>query len=350
MKFGQNNNGDPFKNLWRIIPGVLVSLVAILALFNFVNFGSAWAVIRTVKIWQIIFVALFTVFFLAVRAIGWKALLGEKATYKETFLKLSEGYFVNNIFPLRMGEISRAIFMGVTMQVNPAQILSSIVVERVFDLMIMATFLVILIPVVLDLQAYQSMALIILAVMIFGLITLYFIARNQEKVKKILGNLGQRVPMLNRFLLPIFYSLLDGFQTLRSPIQFVIGFFGVLGSWLVSMVQYSAFLIFMVKDAGWWWGVAANTALALGIALPSAPAGLGLFEGSLVAALKVFGIDESIGLAYALVLHVVQFIVTGAIGLYALYRDGNSVKGLFSRLTQQKQFRKNPINPGVGHE
>lgn len=293
-------------------------------------------IITSTPLSHIAIVAFFTLSFLTVRSLGWKALLGKNATFIETFLKVNEGYFVNNIFPFRLGEISRALFMGNTVKENPAKILSTIVVERVFDLIILAILLLNMLPYAFGLDLNPRFLWIILISMVAGLVVLFVIVRNQSFVREKLAWLGKKIPVFEKLGLPLAYSFLGGFQILTSPRQFVMGFLGVAGSWLVSLCQYSVFLLLMVPNAEWWWGAFSNVAMALGIALPSAPGGVGIFEGTIIAALNLFSIPEATALAYALLLHVVHYIITALIGLYALYRDGVSVKGLFSNLRNQK--------------
>ncbi len=106
----------------------------------------------------------------------------------------------------------------------------------------------------------------------------------------------------------------------------------------------------MAGQIKFWWGAFANTIMAMGIALPSAPAGLGIFETSIVAALNLFGINEALALAYAIILHVTQFVITAFIGLYALLRDGHSIRGLFSNLLKQQIIGSKENFSGVENE
>lgn len=338
MKFTEPTPKQTKNSLWRWVPGIVISLIAIFALFRFVKIGDTFSILVKIPFIYILFTVLFTLLFLVVRAAGWKALLGKKASYRESFLKINEGYFVNNVFPLRLGEISRALFMGASMNVHPGQVLSAIVIERVFDLMILAVALLIMVPHALGMAWAKNLGWIVLIAMMAGFFFLFLIIKNQVVVRNFLLKLAQKTPFLKSFVLPLIFSLLDGFQVINSFKQLFLGFLGVLGSWLVSLFQYSVLLLFFVSTANWWWGAFANTVMAMGIALPSAPAGLGIFETSIVAALKLFNINEEISLAYAILLHVTQFIVTAVIGLFALYRDGYSIKGLFSKLSDQKRL------------
>ena len=75
----------------------------------------------------------------------------------------------------------------------------------------------------------------------------------------------------------------------------------------------------------------------MGIAVPSAPANLGTFEGSLVGGLSLLGISSSAALAYAVVMHFMQFIVTGVLGFIGLSRAGQSLSTLFSQTSDKEE-------------
>ncbi|MGB6423127.1 MAG: hypothetical protein WBF05_14940, partial [Anaerolineales bacterium] len=56
------------------------------------------------------------------------------------------------------------------------------------------------------------------------------------------------------------------------------------------------------------------------------------FELATVAALSVFGLSTSVALAYALTAHLLNYLITGVLGAYALARDGETISGLYYRL------------------
>lgn len=331
-------NAAPKSNiLLRWLPGLLISAIAIFALTRFVDIDSTLLIIRSTNILYFFLMIAFTLGFLLVRAVGWRALLGNRPTYWQTFFKLNEGYLINNIFPFKLGEISRAVFMGATMKVNPGQILSTIVVERVIDLFILAIFLLILLPFAIGMDWIRQIAWVILILVIVGLVGLFFVSRNYQTVRGWLEKYGNKIPLVSKYLLPFLFAILEGFQTMQRPGQLVKGFLGILGSWVVSFVQYSLLILLLIPGSQFWWGAFANTILALGVALPSAPAGLGIFESSIVAAFGIFHINQESALAYALIMHITQFLLTASLGLFALFKDGYSLRGLFTNLLAQQQ-------------
>ncbi|MBW6471496.1 MAG: flippase-like domain-containing protein [Anaerolineaceae bacterium] len=350
MKLKSQKSSFNINIIWRWVPGFLLSFIAIFALVKLVPVDRAFDLLKSTPFSYYLLAALFTLLFLLVRTLGWRALLGFRPTYKNTFLKLCLGYFINNIFPFRLGEISRAVFMGASLNANPGHILSSIFIERVLDLIILAFFLLIMLPYVVGMAWIKTTAWLILGIMVIGLIVLFFVIRNSRPFENLLSRIGKKSNLLAKLIVPFFLSLLEGFKTLRNPKQFAAGFLGVLASWLVSFVQFSLFLFILTGTSEWWWGAFANTTLALGIALPSAPAGLGIYESSIVAGLKLFNIDESIALAFALIMHVSQFVLIGILGIYALIRDGYSLKNLFSQLVQFKDQLKDEQRSGEMHD
>lgn len=340
MKSEQAQPAYDLNTVWRWIPGFLLSFIAIYALIKFVPIDQALKLLKNIPFWYYIFSAAFTLLFLLVRTLGWRALLSFRPTYMNTFWKLCLGYFINNIFPFRLGEISRAVFMGASLRVNPGQILSSIFIERVFDLIILAFFLLLMLPFVVGMTWIKTTAWLILGVMFIGLVILFFVIKNSTPFENFLQKIGKKSKIISKVIIPFTLSLLAGFKTLKNPKQFAVGFLGVLASWLVSFVQFSLFLFILTGTSEWWWGAFANASLALGIALPSAPAGLGIYESAIVAGLKLFNIDESLALVYALIMHISQFVLIGILGLYAISRDGYSFKNLFSQLAKFKEQMK----------
>ena len=68
-----------------------------------------------------------------------------------------------------------------------------------------------------------------------------------------------------------------------------------------------------------------NRVISLGIAIPSAPAGLGVFEAAAVGAFSILGLSISAGLAIAIVSHLISITFTGVIGMYGIFKDGESI-------------------------
>ena len=309
----------------RWLPGVLISLVALFVVFRLASWedlGPALARFRPVFILAGV---VSTLLFLGIRAIAWRAILGGKASVIQTFWAINQGYLLNNIFPLRAGELGRAVLLGQAANLRAVHVLSSIIIERAFDLAIAAGLLLATLPLALGMAWARPVALLTLLLVIAGLVVLYVVSRNHDPVVRWVEKLGERWGVVRRVIVPQIRSLLEGLGTLSNARQFVLSIFWLGLSWLVAVTQYYIFILAIEPQAPYWWGAFTDGVLALGIAIPSAPAAIGTFEAAIVGALNVLGIDETSALAYAITLHFIQFVVTGILGLTALLRQGKSL-------------------------
>ena len=126
------------KTFWL---GLVIGMGFLYFVFKDINAQQIWISIQKINFSYILAGAAFILAELILRAVRWKFLLrphdGPKV--KQLFSVLMIGYFSNNIIPLRMGELVRVQFLGTNYQVNRARALGTIVVERVFDVLMLLT-------------------------------------------------------------------------------------------------------------------------------------------------------------------------------------------------------------------
>ena len=343
----KSTNGSLWREPRRWLPGVLISILALYVVFRLASGEDLAMAFRQLQPLNVFAAVLLTLVFLLVRAVAWRILLNGKATVGQTFLAINEGYLLNNLLPLRAGEIGRAVFLGQTAGVNPFQVLSTVVIERAFDLAMAAGLMLATLPLALGLEQTQGIVVVVLLVVLAALTIMFLMARHQEWVSRQIARLGGRFRFVERFIVPQVKALLEGLSALNNPLLF-FGSFGLIAfSWLVAVTQYYIMLLPFAPDAPFWWGVFTDAALALGIAVPSAPGSLGVFEAAIVGALAVLGVSRSQALAYAITLHLLQFVLTGIIGLYGLAREGQSIGALIGQLKLRRERADHPGQGGV---
>jgi uncharacterized membrane protein YbhN (UPF0104 family) len=142
-----------------------------------------------------------------------------------------------------------------------------------------------------------------------------------------------------RWALPRLNSLLEGLGALAKPGQFLLSAVLIAGSWAFGGLETYVLLNSGVFSAPFWWTGFVLGVLSLGVALPAAPASLGVYEAAVVGALTLLNVSPADALAFAIVLHLIQIVSTGAIGAYALIRDGETISGLYTLVRESiKEF------------
>ena len=128
---------------------------------------------------------------------------------------------------------------------------------------------------------------------------------------------------------------IKGLTSLAKPKNLLIGVIYIVASWIlwVSLLYYALRII--EPAAPIWWAIFAEGVLALGIALPSAPASLGVYEGTMVVALSILGIDKNSALSSAIILHSLQILITSLIGIIGLSAHGFTLTEIINKISNR---------------
>ncbi len=269
---------------------------------------------------------------LGVRAVFWRTLLQEKASYPAVFWTMNEGYLLNNILPFRLGEIARAFILSRKAPVGFWEVLSTIILERILDLTMAVGLLFITLPFVVGGSNQMSIALIITGGGILALMALYLLARNREWAVGVFNKVSSRFPRMRKLAGNAVPAFIDGLAVLTDGRRFLKSVSLVLLNWLIAIFEYHVLIRAFIPGARLLWSGFTLAVTALGIAAPSSPGALGVFEAAMVGSLALFGVDASAALAAAITAHLLQYLVTGVLGIYGLVIDGESLAGLYRHL------------------
>lgn len=322
------------KVLRWLIP-LLISGLAIWLVLREIEFSQISENLAQIR-WQTYLLAT-VIYFIsyALRAFCWYILLRRKVTYKDAFFTMGVGYLLNNILPFRLGEIGRAVMLDEPGRTSPLEVFSSVVVERIFDVFLAAIFILSVLPRVIVGEFDQRLILIALILAVTGLLVLFILARFRERVAAWLTRWGQRSRFVENWIKPKVAHALEGFSVLTDPWAFFLAFGSLALSWGLAFGKH--FLIFrsLYPDPQFWWMMFVLSAGAFGAALPSAPAGLGVYEGVVVAAFALLGVGTSVAFTYAIVSHAMVFVYSNLIGLIGLRLRGEAVVAFIRRVLRR---------------
>ncbi len=325
------------KDIRRWLPGVLVSIVLLAILSRAVDWNSAVIAFTTVN-WA--FVILHAAFYFASvssRAMASRALLENRPSFRDSFLAVMQGYLLNNVLPLRLGELGRAYVLGRKIGVGMFNTLPAIVIERFYDLAFAAIVLIGTLPFVLTGVDWAAPAatstLIVVAV---GLLSLHLMARFRVQLKAWVERLGHKVALVEKYIVPQIETFLDGMVVLTNLKSFALSLFWMALTWAFGLGYMYAMLRGFYPAA-----TLAQSSFAFGAssfagAIPSAPSGLGVFEGAIVGSLAIVSVDSGIALAYAVMHHLAHLVYAGIVGLYGFSVDKIGLMDLYDQLVSRK--------------
>ncbi len=299
----------------RALPGFAISAIVLAAVFAFTDTKRLWASLKQIPLPVLLGAAALLAVSLGLRATAWRLLLGARIGWWDAFWALNLGYLVNNIIPFRAGEAMRALVASPKAKVSFWHALSTVVVERLFDVVLLAGMLIGSLPWVLDLPwarrtswAFGGGALAILAALAAAAIW-------RTRVALWLRHLEEKARnSLLKTLVNWGLSFLDGLEALASPWSLLAVVTLMVLSWAVQVVAYWMTLRALVPTAPMVWAAFVLGSVGMGVAVPSAPGGLGVMEGVVVFVLSAVGVDSAVALAFAFAMHAVYYAVTVIFG------------------------------------
>jgi glycosyltransferase 2 family protein len=333
--------------------GLAVSLTALAVAVRGVRLAEMAAALQQTNFVYVALAVGFNLLGLYARALSWYIILGRKVPYARAFSALNEGYLLNNVLPLRLGEVGRAYLVSRGRPLGTSQALSSVMVERLIDLCMIMGLLGVFLPLVAGLSWARQAALVWVLVTLLALVGLFVVARSRELVLRLFRWGAARVPRHASRLLrwePRLGAFVDGMGALRDGRRFLGAALCSGMAWLWAGIGNSMLLMSLpirLDSSVFVVGFFALVVCGLGAALPSAPASAGIFELSVVAALSVFQVESSLAMTYALAYHLVLFGLTSGLGAVALAREGESLAHLARAAQEFLGGKKSPAGISV---
>ena len=317
---------------WIFWVGLLISAVFLYLAFRKIDYRALWATLTTVQyVWLVPGLAIYFAGVL-VRAWRWQLLLTplKKVSLKTLFPIINIGYMGNNVFPLRMGEVLRAVVLKRHEDISISGSLATIVVEKIFDAVVIIGFVLLNLGELVALPGSgvfaQLGSLATWAVVIFlaGLTVFVLIAVFPKPAQKLIHSIIQKiVPEKGReALIRIADQFLDGLMSLRSPTQALLIFFSSILIWLLETGLYWS--VDQALGLGLTFGqlLLLNGVVNLVLLIPAAPGGLGTFDAAGRTMLEAYGIAAEPALGYTLVLRIALWAPITVVGAIYFVREG----------------------------
>lgn len=326
-------------NMRGLFLGLLISALSLALVLYFVDLAALREALRLADYRYLVPAAAAFLVSLVARGLAWRTLLLEGASLQKTFFTVNEGYLLNNVLPFRLGEVGRAFLLSRTVPgLAFWQVASTILIERAFDVAITVGMLLVTLPFVLGAPWARPVAYGMGAIVLLGLVALHLLARYRERVQALYRRAAARWPAIDRLDEERVEAFFTGLEALVDPLRFLRALAWMLVVWALTLLQYYLVLLAFVPSARLLWSAFSLGVTAMGVAVPSSPGYLGVFEAALVGALSVFeGVTASAALAYAVVVHLMYLLITAVLGMWGLVRDGLTLGQVYR--TVQREAR-----------
>jgi hypothetical protein len=298
-----------------------------------IQLGDLWAALRAANFWWVIPAILVTAALLFLKAWRWQLLFlpEHRLRYSSVLTALCAGYLASNVFPARLGEVVRLVLLVSDEPVSASRTFSTIVVERLLDVL---TLLVIMLPLLPFVELPAGMArgaLLLGAVALLGAGVMVLCSFRKAQALEFVGRVLQRVRFLNRpGVISALEHLIDGFAALRGRMGLLLVAISLLGWVGVVFMAWSSAQAFRL-DAPLTAMVFAVVVTTLGMLVPSSPGYVGVFHYLVTVALAPFGIGKELALSFALVWHGINYLTLSASGVVALAVHGTSLGAVVSK-------------------
>jgi len=229
------------------------------------------------------------------------------------------GYMGNNIYPFRAGEVIRAYLLKKREGVSVSASIATILVERVFDGLVMLIFVFVALPFAPGLPAWLRQTVIMASLAFFGALIVFLVMATMPAASQKFYRWGIAKFVPGRFqasLLGLADRFMDGLSSLSNPLDVFMVFFTSVIVWLLETVKYWFVMHAFSFSVSFFALMLMNGVVNLATTLPSAPGYIGTFDGPGIEVLKVFGVTPSVAAAYTLVLHAALWLPVTLLGLW----------------------------------
>jgi hypothetical protein len=219
------------------------------------------------------------------------------------------GFAVNNVLPLRLGELAKADYYARHGSLPRGSTLAAAAAERILDALCVLVLLALVAPVVLPRFEHRSSLLLSALTVVAVAVTAWWLAAHPRSLGALLARLAGRAPEAARGrVAALADSFSQGFTGLASPRTAATAIAATLLYWLSALAGVHLWARAFALELPWYAPAVLLVFLAFGAALPAAPGFIGTWDYFFVLGLALFGVARETATAVALTGHAVAII------------------------------------------
>lgn len=261
----------------------------------------------------------------AIRALRWPLLFADprQVPFGASFAAISIGVMFSAVLPWRAGEVPRALALRRAVPVSTFEIATTIVVERLLDVFVLALGGLVLWPLLPDQGWIDVLAGICAAVVFAFAVVLALAALLRERWPVALEWLLRRLPLVSDERARRTRAAVEAGSRILVDRRRLVRALGLtVGVWVAIALCALALEPALAIPGGVLGAGLVTVAGTFSIVIPAGPASIGVFEAAAQASVVALGADPSAGLSFALVLHAVLLVPSIVLGLVSTWWIG----------------------------
>jgi uncharacterized protein (TIRG00374 family) len=311
---------------WNLVVGAFISLICLALALAGVEWRRAEEALQRAD-WRYLLPAGAALLgYLLARASRWRILLGPRVGMADAFAVTNIGYLISNVLPFRLGDPARAVAIGLDGKVKISAALSTVVVERVLDMLTVVLLLAMTVPFVGEAGWTRRAGLFGGVIGLVVMALLVALAAHPEWGRQAVGWTLGWLPSINKERwLEWFDGLVEGLEALRSGRRAVALMAWSIATWALTVGHYFAILRAFTERPRIVEASFLTCATGLGMALPSSPGAMGVFHSVARYALQLpFGVAAETAVVVAFASHAFQYVIMCVLGLIGLVQQNLS--------------------------
>ncbi len=313
-------------NRLRLLLGLVISAVMLVLALWGIDWGQALGALQRADFAFLLLALATLVLTLVFRSLRWQVLLGGGVSLGRCWSVLNIGYLVNTALPLRIGEVARAYLISRGHKFSGSHALASVALERILDALSVVVLLGLGLPYVHSSDLFVSAGRVTALIGVGGLVAMFAAAIWPGLVQR-LGDpviarvFGRSGPRWSRRLA----DALAGLSSLREPRRLILVLLWTAAIWVCAIGTIYCGARAILPAVPLSTAVFVLAALGLGVAVPSSPGQIGVYEWTARTAFALTGVGESQGLPIGIIMHVINLLPLVVFGVIALSREGESL-------------------------
>ncbi|MBN2070248.1 MAG: flippase-like domain-containing protein [Candidatus Krumholzibacteriota bacterium] len=316
---------------FRIILGFIISAVLVWWSVRGVDWNDFLNALKRISLVRISLIVVITMAVVFIRTYRWKLLLRDilPASFKHCFNYSNIGFLANSVLPARAGEVIRPVLFAQKTGTSKITILTTVILERFFDILAMLIFLLYAFLVVEAPAWVKRGGIILISLSLLFLLFFFFISRKKtikipfldratfiparirESIAGKVSNFHKGLTVFNSWR--YFFSIM--FLSVSVWAIYILTCYVIISSYDFPINLIDASIVCMVF-------------ISLSIMIPSSPGYFGPYQMACILALGLYGVAKSDALAISLLIQIPVFLINIIVGTISLTWEGASITSL----------------------